>query len=162
MMNEALVKVRDTLETLMGSTTVKSYYAGDVGIPYANSLPAVIVRELYTEMDRPSTAKDRYRFGISALVVMDMRANMTTTADTDEIIQARQVLRKLVEEADTDGAPKTTTLLGALLKKSTLRSDKYEWIINTRVDYRPSVPGDFFYVAAEITFELLEQVTRKA
>lgn len=162
MMNEALIEVRDMLETAMGSA-VASYYAGDIGLPYKNSLPAVIVRELYTEHDRPSTAKDRYRFGISILVVTDMTKDFATAAMANLIVKHRQTLRKLVEEADTDGAPKTTTVLGALMRQANVRGTNYVYNLNGRVDYRPTTPDGFFYTAAEITLELVtEMVTRKA
>jgi len=150
------------LATAMGSA-VTSYYAGDVGLAYKNSLPAIIVREQYTEHDRPSTAKDRYRFGISILVVTDVTKDFHTAEATGLIMQHRQTLRKLVEEADSDGAPKTTTVLGALMKQANLRGTNYVYNLNGRVEYNPAVPGNFFYAAAEITLELVtEMVTRKA
>lgn len=163
MINEALKEVRDMLETSVGSSVVKSFYAGDVGLPYKDALPAVIVRERYTRVERKSTAKDQYRHGLSILVVMDMRKDIATAGLTDEIVGHRQRLRNLMEEADTDGAPKTTTVLGALMKQANIRGTHYVYNLDPYVDYNPSVPGGFFYVAAEITLDVLSEiVTRKA
>lgn len=162
MMNEALIEIRDLLETAIGSG-VTTYYAGDVGLPYKNALPAIIVRELETVIDRPSTAKDRYKHSISILVVMDMMKAMDMTGLSNNISNTRQDLRKLVEEADTDGAPKTTTVLGALMKHANIRGTNYMYTLPLRVNYNPSFPTEFFYVAAEITLEAVtEMVTRKA
>lgn len=162
-MNEVLVEVRDLLEDTMGSGTVNKFYAGDVGLPYANALPAVIVRERYTEIARQSTAKDMYRFGISILVVMDMCKSLATAGLTDNIVLHRKTLRNLMEQADSDGAPLATTVLGALMKQASLRGTNYVYNLNGRINYDPPAPQGFFYVAAELTLDVLaDYVTRKA
>ena len=113
MMDEALIEIRNLLQTEMGSAAA-SYYAGDIGTPYKTSLPAVIVREEKTIQKRQSTAKDMYNFAISILVVTDIAKALDVAGTANKIVKARQTLRKLIEEADVDGAPKTTTVLGAL------------------------------------------------
>lgn len=165
MMNETLIEVRDLLRTSMGSSVVKTFYAGRVGIPAQSYLPAVIVEERYTEMERANSAKDKYKFGISILVVTDAKQDYDVAGNADDVVASYQTLRKLVEEADTDGAPKTTTVLGTLMKQSNLRGVSFVYNQNPRVNYRPQFPGQerFFYVAAQIDLDMISEfVTRKA
>lgn len=163
MMDEALIEVRDLLETALG-VKVKTCYAGRVGIPAKNYLPAVIVQEVATSIERQSTACDMYRHSINILVVLDMVKDFDITGIDDNIVDTHQSLRKIMEEADTDGAPKTDTVLGALMKQSNIRGTNYVYNINGAINYLPAFPGQdrFFYIAAELSLDLISQmVVRK-
>ena len=163
MMNEALKEVEARIKADVGTTAVKAWYVGDAGLVPGGTLPAVIVRERGTKITRVSTSKDQCTFSISILVVVDMRADFKTAARTNDLVAHRERLRKLVEEADTDGAPKTTTILGSIMRQANLHGTNYVWNMNPVVNYYPEVPGGFFYAAAEITLDLItDLVTRKA
>lgn len=165
MMNEVIVEVRDLLRTSMGSSVVKTFYAGRVGIPAKSYLPAVIVEERSTELVRQSTNKDMWKFGISILVICDVRQDFNVAGLTDDVVDTFQTLRDLVEEADTDGAPKTTSVLGAMARQANIRGTNFVYNIRPRVNYRPIFPGmdQFWYVAAQIDIDMLSDfITRKA
>lgn len=165
MMNEVVKEVRDLLRTSMGSSVVKTFYAGRVGIPAKAFLPAVIVEERATEIVRQSTAKDLYKFSLVISVICDVTQNYAVAGITDDVVDTYQTLRNLIEEADTDGAPKTTTVLGTLMKQANIRGTNFAYNMNGRVNYRPTFPGqdNFFYIAAEVELDVLADfVTRKA
>ena len=162
MMNEVILELRSLLQTSMGSRCT-AYYAGNVALPMKNELPCVIVREHRTSVDRSSTAKDRYRFKVSVLVVTDIVTSFNEAGLTNRIVESRQKLRKIMEEGDTDGAPKADTVLGCLMKQANLRGVSFIYNQTPEVNYDVESPGEFFYVAAEVTLDLLsDSVSRKA
>lgn len=166
MMNEVVKEVRNMLRTSMGSSYIKTFYAGRVGLPATNYMPCVIVEEVGTQMERQSTVKDIYRFSLLITVIVDVRKDFSVAGVTsDEIVDVYQTLRNVVEEADTDGAPKTTSILGALTRQANLRGTNYVYSMNPRVNYRPVFPGmdEFWYAAATIEIDMLADfITRKA
>lgn len=163
MMADQLVSIRNLLASAVGSAA-KAYYAGDIGIPSKMALPAVVVRPRFTQMERPHTAGDQYRYGISIMVYIDVAGGMTAAGNTDGIMKAQQNLIKLLEEADTDGAPKITTVLGCLMRQSNLRSSTFNYNINPRITYNPSSgPNDAMLLSAELTLDYLTNIVpRKA
>lgn len=158
MMADVLVTIRDLLKNGVGSGA-KAYYAGDIGIPAKMAMPIVVVAPRSTQMERPHTAGDQYRYGLSIMVYVDVAGGMKAAGNTDGVMTAQQNLMKLVEEADTDGAPKTTSVLGCLMKQSNLRGAGYEYNLNPRVNYRPpSGPNDAMVLSAEITLDVLTNI----
>jgi hypothetical protein len=162
MIDDALLEVKNLLRTNMGEACVE-YYAGDIGIPAKSVLPCIIVRERSTKVERVSTAKDQYRFGISILVITNLVDSLKTAGLSSSTRLSRQKLRKLIEEADTDGAPKTTTVLGALMQQANIRGSHYVYSLNPEVNYQLESPDGYILVAAEVTIDLVtDLVTRKA
>lgn len=169
MIDEALIEVRDLLEAgmvdIVDSVPVpkcKKYYAGDTGVPANSALPCIIVRERYTEVERSSTSSDMFRFGISILLITDLRKSLKEGGLTDEIVASRQLLRKMVEEIDSStGRLKTNTLLGVLLKQSNLRGTNFQYNLKPRVNYAVPSPKNWNLVAAEVTLDVISRfVTR--
>ena len=162
MIDEALIELKNLLATNIG-TGCKMYYAGDIGIPAKGALPCLIVRERFTRVERTSTSKDKYRFGIGILVVTNLISSLKTAGLSSSVKLSRQVLRKLIEEADTDGAPKTSTVLGTLMRTSSLRGTNYVYSLNPQVNYEIPSPDGHVLVAAEVTLEMVtDLVVRKA
>lgn len=165
MMNEVLKEVRDLLRTSMGTSVIKTFYAGRVGLPAKDYMPCVIVEEVGTELERQSTAKDVYRFSLLITVWIDVRQDFNVAGMTDDIVDVYQTLRNLVEEADTDGAPKTTTVIGALTRQANIRGINFVYNMRPRINYRPAFPGmdQFWYAAATVEIDMLADfITRKA
>lgn len=162
MMNEAVLELQTLLSTLM-TTRCKKYYAGEIGIPYKNALPCLIIREGRTRHERASTNTDRYVHEISILVVTDIVKSFNEAGVADQIMKSRQTLRKIMEEADaTTRAPKTNTVLGALMKQSSIDGTWYTYNLNPVVNYEIEQPKEFFYVAAEVKLELFTDFVPRA
>lgn len=162
MINDVIVEIRNLLETNMGSRCV-AYYAGNLGIPARAQMPVCIVRRRATNMDeRRSTTQDYYRFEISVLIVTDLIKSLGTAALTNGLIPSENTLANIIEERDTDNAPKTNTVLGVLTRQRNVRGTYYQYIKNIRVNYEPELNGQDMYVAAEVTFDVEDQLTRKS
>lgn len=162
MIDSALIEIRDLLQTNMGARC-EAYYAGDIGIPAKSALPAIIIREKSMDIDRSSTAKDVYKFSIGILVVTHLTAALSTAGLTDHVSESRQTLRKLIAEKDTDGAPKTNTVIGALMKQSSLVGSNYAYSLNPHVNFEIESPDGHLLVAAEVTLDVMSTlVARKA
>lgn len=162
-MNEALIELRDLLEASLGSK-IKTCYAGRVGIPAKNYLPALILQEVSTEIERQSSGCDQYRHTIRVVLVMDMVKQFATAGIVNDIVGTHEAVRKLMEEADTDGAPRTDTVLGTIMKQSNIRGTNYVYNLDGVVNYEPTFPGQdqFFYIGAELTLGMVSNyVTRK-
>ena len=162
MIDEALLEVKGLLATALGSAC-KMYYAGNVGIPAKSALPCIVVRQKRTRVERISTSKDQYRHTIGILVITNLISSLKTAGLSSSVRLADQTLRKLVEEADTDGAPKTTTVLGVLMQTANIRGSNYIYSLNPDVNYEIPAPDGHIMVAAEVTLDLVtELVVRKA
>ena len=164
MMYDVLTEIRDLLSASM-TTRCASYFVGrSAGVFMAqNSLPALIVRNKSTKLERQGTAKDRYTFNIGILVITDMVTNFKETGVSNRIILSDAKLIKIFEEKDTDGAPMSDTVMGTLMKQSNIRGTSFAYNLNPVINYEVESPPGFFYVAGEMTLTVIaEFVTRKS
>lgn len=162
MINDVLVEIRNLLATNM-TTRCVAYYAGNLGLPARAQMPVCIVRRVATQMEsRRSTTADYYRYSISVLIVTDIVKSLSTTALSSGLIPSENTLANIIEERDTDNAPKTDTVLGVLTKQANVRGTYYTYLTNIRVNYEPELDGQDLYVAAEVTFDAMDTLTRKS
>jgi len=161
MMNEVLIEIRDQLKTDM-TTRCKSYFVGEIGAPLKNNMPVIVVRERSTKQYRQSTAKDGFEFGIKIEVVVDIIPSMNVAGVEDRIVASRQILRKIIEEEDTDGYPKTDTILGSLGRTSNLQGTHFVYNLNPEVNYEVETPDNALYIMAEVNLSVIKTfATRK-
>lgn len=162
MINDVLVEIRALLAAGMGSRCV-GYYAGNIGIPGNSQMPVCIVRRVATQLEaRRSSTADYYRYSISVLVVTNLVKSLSTTALSSGLVPSENTLANIIEERDTDGAPKTDTVLGLLTRQANIRGTYYIYLSNIRVNYEPDLNGRDLYVAAEVTFDAYDTLTRKS
>lgn len=160
MINPVIVEIRNLLAAAM-TTRCVAYYVGDIGLPAKAQMPVCIVRRVSSTFDRRTTTGDFWRHTISILVVTDIVKSLSTAGVSSGLISSENTLANIVAEMDTDGAPKTDTVLGVLTRQSNLRGTNYAYLTNFNVNYQPELSGEFPYVAAEVTFETESFVTRK-
>lgn len=161
MINPVIVEIRNLLAAAM-TTRCVAYYVGDIGLPAKAQMPVCIVRRVNSSFDRRTSTGDYWKHTISILVVTDIIKSLSTAGLTSGLVSSENTLADIVAEMDTDGAPKTNTVLGTLTRQSNLRGTYYQYLQNFNVNYQPDLGNDFPYVAAEITFETESFVTRKS
>lgn len=161
MVNDILVEIRGLLAAAMGSRCV-GYYAGNIGIPANAQMPVCIVRRKSNELvERRSTTADYYSCTLSVLVITNIVKSLAVAGLTAGLVPSENKLANIIEEKDTDGAPKLDTVAGVLTKESNLRGTNYQYITNVRTDYEPELNGKDTFAAAEVTFDVKFSITRK-
>lgn len=145
-MNRILSELKTKLSTAMGSTLIKSYYQGEVVVVPQSYLPALMVFGNSTEVVAKSTAKDQYRYDITIRVVIDLKLYLSEVG-TGDTIKAQQAIINLMEERNTDGTLKSTTVLGTL--RANIRGT--DWLFNNDINiaYKTIQRGEFFYYQAD-------------
>lgn len=162
MINDIIVEIRNLLAAAM-TTRCVAYYVGNIGLPANAQMPVCIVRRKRTLLtDRRSSTADHYRYTISILIITNIVKSLATAGLTNGLVPSENALANIVEERDTDGAPKLNTVLGVLTKQDNVRGVYYQYIKNIDVNYEPELNGRDMYVAAEITFDVEDMVTRKS
>ena len=119
-MNEIAEEIRDYLETACGSNFNK-YYVGfvreELKIP-RDYLPVLMVRAPGKSLVTPglSTARDKYNYSVEIRIIVDVMkyVDQTGLEGNDYVVQHEKALQDFIDEADADGKPLATTILGAL------------------------------------------------
>ena len=145
-MNRILSELKTKLSTAIGSNLIKSYYQGEVVVVPQSYLPALMIFGNSTEVVAKSTAKDQYKYDITIRVVIDLKAYLSE-AGTGDTIKAQQAIINLMEERNTNGTLKTTTVLGTL--RANIRGT--DWLFNNdiTIQYKTIQRGEFFYYQAD-------------
>jgi hypothetical protein len=159
-MDEIIIDLQKQIQNDCSSrVAIDSVYAGDPGLTEKAALPAVIISEGRTDLERQQTGSDVYKFNISILVITDISSSMSIAGNPDRIMKARQALRQLIEQADPNaGAPMTDTILGSLMKQSNISTKNWRYNIKPSVNYRPNTPKEWWYACAEITLSFISDI----
>lgn len=145
-MNRVLSELKTLLSNAIGTTLIKSYYQGEVVVVPQSYLPALMVFGNSTEVVAKSTAKDQYRYNITIRVVIDLKLYLKESG-TGATVAAQQAIVNLMEERNTDGTLKATTVLGTL--RDNVRGVDYLFNNDITIEYKTIQRGEFFYYQAD-------------
>lgn len=150
-MNRVLAELLTKLKAAIGTTLIKTYYQGEVVTPAVpqSYLPALMVFGESTEVVAKSTAKDQYKYTIIIRVVIDLKKYLKESG-VSEILTAQEAIINLMEERNSDGTTKATTVLGCL--RDNVRGTDYLFNNDITIDYKTIERGEFFYYQAECRF----------
>lgn len=140
------------LQTAMGAA-ITTYYQGEVKVPPQSYLPALMVFGTDTLIEARDTLKDVQTRKITVRIVMNVMA-FVDQAGTGTVIKAAKQLRVLMEGRNaTTGLYLPATVAGVMRNKAQLHGQYYYYDGDLRVRYHTIVAGEFFYAAADCTFD---------
>lgn len=132
-MHDVELEIRDLLETNLGSL-FKKYYTGRVATLPINYLPVLMVYGTTTELVNPlTTCKDRFHHTINVEIVTTAFGKVNQAEDPDDVQQAQKLLRVLMEDRESDGTPKSSTVLGQLRRN--IEGTSYLFTDNYTIEY---------------------------
>lgn len=152
-MNLVLDEIKDLMENNInvGSTRINTFYQWEVALVPRSYLPALMVIGRSTRQEARGTAKDQVTYDITIRVITDLVKEFTE-AGTGDIIKAQETLANLMEERETTGVAKATSVLGILRRN--IRGTSYLFHNDYTITYNMIQRNGFFYVAADMNFTL--------
>lgn len=159
-MNDVLQELKTTLETAIGAK-FNTYYVGEVALVPKSYCPALMVIPVSTNVVSKTTCEDDTTYTVTIRAVVDLNKFLDENG-TGDTIKSQQNLINLMEERDSaDGYKlKSDTVLGVIRDKDNLRGLSYKYNNDLTVEYSVQQRGEYFYVQAEVTFELYHIIER--
>lgn len=142
-------EIRDLMESGIGSN-IKKYYAGRVKEPPHSYLPLLCVYGERTNLLSRSTNRDRHSHQMVIDVFTSPFGKVKTSEDPDLILQAEKEVKCLMEEREADGTPKSTTVLGVLMRN--IKGLKFLFTDEDVIDYTEITQNGKLFYKATITF----------
>lgn len=160
-MNDVLAELLTLLETAL-STRITSYYQGEVVVPAKSTLPALMVIGNSTRIGKSSTASDQYIHSVTVKVVANVMSYVSEEGNATGVIAAQEDLIDIIEERESNTTLKSNTVLGCLRKNANIRTGKFEYNNNFVVQYDTIRTGQFFYVSASVTLDLISDLIQRS
>lgn len=143
---DILDEIKTDLSTAIGSTTIKTYYTGEILLIPQSYLPALMVFGTETNIIPKSTAKDQTTHRITIRVVHSLVTKLDE-AGTGTTLQAHEDLVKIMEERNSSMVPLSTTVLGTLRRN--ISGTDYLFNNEIQIVYKTLQAGEFWYVSAD-------------
>ena len=158
-MNELVTNLLALLETKF-TTTFKSYEYGKVEVPMTRDLPLISVNPVSTEVLNSGTVKDENNFTVEVVVMASVKQYLNNVSDSPSIRSALQALVEWVEDRDSTGAVKATSIIG-VIRQNTTASNVVLFNNEITVSYTDYLDADEMpTVKATITFKAQSRTTR--
>lgn len=138
--------------TAFGST-IHSYFHGQKKNVPMDDLPILMVYPLRTSQYHSGTVRDRVDYTIAVEVQINLRSYYDNTNGQGTTLDSLLALEKLVEERETDGDLKATTIMGILNANLT---------IGANVLYTDNMEVDYSFIDIDNTRKAKAVVTFKA
>lgn len=160
-----------TVETVTGQTTsdtinfpkFKKFYVGNIDELPHNYLPALMVYGSETILDTPrlTLQTDKYIHKIHVKILTSAYLKVAEAEDVDFILQAQKQLKVLMEDRDTNGIPKATSILGVFRRN--IRGTNYLYNNDIVIDYGEGKKvGDRLYYSATMDVSGVTQYTSRS
>ena len=158
-MNELITNLLALLETQF-ATTFKSYEYGKVEIPAVRDLPLISVNPVSTEILNSGTVKDENNFTVEVVVMASLKQYLDNVSNNPSIRSALQALVEWVEDRDSDGAVKATSIIG-VIRQNITASDAVLFNNEINVSYTDYLDADETPMAkATLTFTAQSRTNR--
>lgn len=158
-MNEILDTLLTELQTTF-STTIRTYFKGQLKAPAQSNLPLLTVYPIRTEQKRSGTVRDKATYFIGLEIYVSIKQYLDNTAGEGNQLDTLDALVDLVEERETDGDAKAATVVGILNANLTV-AGKVLYTDNIRVAYDQYYSADKFPTArVTVTFEAHDRPNR--
>ena len=112
-MNEILDQLK-TIFSAAFSTTFSTYYKGKIEIPAQSNMPILSIYPVRTEQRHTGIVRDTVAYEIAIEAIYSMKQFLDNTNTSNDESDALEQLMKIVEERETDGDLKTSTIMGIL------------------------------------------------
>lgn len=158
-MNEILDQLRSTFATAF-STSFTTYFKGKQEIPAQDDLPILMVYPVSTNQTHSGTVRDDVKYNIGVEIQLNMKQYFDSVNGQGTKLDALEALMKLVEERESDGDLKTSTVMG-IINANIAISNKVLYTDNLNVNYDPYYnKGEFPTVKATVTFTAHDRPNR--
>src|SRR3990167_2753058 len=134
-MNLVLKEIRDLLQTNL-TTSFKRYYVGKIKTPPESYLPILMVHGISTSQiaANSTTSKDHYKYKVEISIIENVYNYVTTNGvESDLVLKTQQAVRNKLEERETTGVPKATSILGVLRRN--IPGTNYRFNHNIEISY---------------------------
>lgn len=152
-MNEVIESILNLLRTNLGGA-YKKYYYGEIRVASQMAFPMIeVIPNTSRITNRGTGGMTNNDFDI--IIVVKSTLKKYLGGNKGEKLNHTQDLVKRIEERDTDGTIKSTTVLGVLHDNLKLIKDGVRFADindNWEVDYEESDLGDSYIVQATISF----------
>lgn len=158
-MNEILDQLRTTLSTAF-STTFSTYFKGKQVIPAQDDLPMLCVYPISMNQSHSGTVRDKVVYNIGIEIQVSIKKYLDMSSGQGTQLDTLDALIDLVEERETDGDAKATTVLGIINANLTI-GNKVLYTDNVQIDYSEyMLKGEFPVAKANVTFEAYDRPNR--
>lgn len=157
MANRIQDEIRDYLKValLTPITGLKKFYSGKIEpskIP-SSDMPVLMVYETSEKLlsDQLTTARDKYRFGLTIEVVINAYAYVSEGGiETDKVLLGQRAVQDIISARDSDGKPLATSILGVL--RSNVLGSRYLFSNEIDIEFtNKNEDGKQFYIGT-LTF----------
>lgn len=130
-----------------------TYYTGKCEVNHIpmNDLPVLMIYGENTGLvsEQLSTGRDKFRYNLKVEVLLNNFQYTDQNFDTSKILKAQRELKILMEEKDTNGTPRSSSILGVLRRNIT----GLEYLFNNDIliEYENENINDTIYIRAILT-----------
>lgn len=137
----------------------KKYYAGWVEDPPVNYCPVLMVFGNSTTLGRKTTNRDQWIYNVTVRILTNPFTSVAETDPTNNILQADKKCKLLMEDRDTNGVPKTTSVLGVV--RDNILGTAYLYNDNAKITYNSRKINDKLYFEAIMNLDLIVKFTSR-
>lgn len=167
-MNEVLEEIRDLLESSMSSTAIVDYYVGSVSTNriLKDQLPIICVypnpsNSTVLVSDQLSLQRDKWQYNIYIDVMVNVFDKVSSGGvEADNILDAQKALRTLIEDRETDGTPKSTSVLGVLRRN--IKGTNYLFNNDINVSYNSSNEDNKLMIIGRVEVSAITILTNRS
>ena len=153
-------EVRDYLETALASptTSLKKFYSGFVEpskIP-VNDMPVLMVYETEEQLlsDQLTTARDKYRFGLTIQVVINAFQYVSGAGiEADKILLAQRAVQDILSARDANRVPLSTSVLGIL--RQNILGANYLFQNDARIEFKNKNEDGKIFIIGTLTVSVI-------
>ena len=159
-MNEILDQLRTTLASSLTTRGITTFFKGRQDVPAQSDVPIVMIYPNATRQVRSGTVRDRAEYDITIELQVSIKQYFDNEAGQGTQLDTLDALIDVVEERETDGDAKTTTILGIINANLTIGS-KVLYTNNVSINYDPYYEaGEFPMAKAIVTFTAYDRPNR--
>ncbi len=152
-----------TVESVAGQTAgdtilflrFRKYYAGKIFAIPTNYLPLLCIYGERSRLTNKSTSTDKWEFDLTIETYINAFMKVAETDLPNDVLQNQQLLQNLMEERDSQGIAKDTTILGQLRRH--IKGQNYLYNNDIEIKYDFYTEKQHVYYKATMTLKGVAQ-----
>lgn len=167
-MNALLEEIRDLLATNMAGTDINKYYVGKISsnrVPkdylpiicvYPNPSPSTVLVS-----DQLGLQRDKWQYNIIIEVMVNLFDKVSSAGvEADSILDAQKAVRTFIEDRETNGTPKSNTVIGTLRRN--IKGDNYLFNNDIVVSYNESNEDNKLMIIGTVELSAITKLTNRS